>query len=85
MDELIEALDVEFDAGRRLDLIHEILFHYTNEVPVIPLYYRSDVSITPANLTGYSIPGHQVPASNHIERWSLNAPANTAVVGGGGQ
>jgi peptide/nickel transport system substrate-binding protein len=71
VDTLIEQLEVEFDAERRLELIHEILYHYTDDVPVIPLYYRSEVSVTPANLTGYRLPGHQVPASNHVERWNL--------------
>jgi peptide/nickel transport system substrate-binding protein len=79
VDALIEALEIEFDGERRLELIHEILHHYTSDVPVIPLYYRSDVSVTPANLTGYKIPGHQVPASNHVERWSLEAPAVAGV------
>jgi peptide/nickel transport system substrate-binding protein len=83
VDELIEALEVEFDAERTLEQIHEILWHYTNEVPVIPLYYRSDTSVTPANLTGYAIPGHQVPESNHVERWNLEPPRRLAAANGG--
>ncbi len=74
VDELITALDEEFDAERRLDIIHEILWHYTYEVPVIPLYYRSDVSVLPANLTGYIDTGHQISAANHVERWRLLTP-----------
>ena len=71
VDWLVEALEAEFDASKRLDLIHEILWHYTNEVPVIPLYYRSENSVTPANLTGYRVTAHQVYATNHVERWNL--------------
>jgi peptide/nickel transport system substrate-binding protein len=71
VDELVEKLDLEFDPEKRISIIHEVLYHYTSEVPVIPLYYRSDTSVTPKNLTGYQIPGHQYPASNHVERWSL--------------
>lgn len=72
VDEIVlNLLDQEFDQNKRLDLIHEVLWHYTNEVPVIPLYYRSDVSIIPKNLTGYQLPGHQFPETNHVERWSL--------------
>jgi len=88
VDGLIETLEVEFDPERRLELIHAILFEYTNEVPVIPLYYRSEVSVTPANLSGYKLPGHQVAATNHVERWTLQAPAGggpqpqTAAAGG---
>jgi len=71
VDKLVEELDLEFDAEKRLPLIHSVLYHYTNEVPVIPLYYRSDTSVIPANLVGYKLPGHQYPATNHIERWNL--------------
>jgi peptide/nickel transport system substrate-binding protein len=71
VDELITLLDLEFDPAKRLELIHEMTWHYTNELPVLPLYYRSDVSITPKNLRGYKLPGHQFPASNHIEHWHL--------------
>jgi len=74
VDRLIEALEVEFDPLRRLDLIHEVIGYYTREVPVVPLYYRSDVSVTPANLTGYRLTAHQVHATNHVERWDLEQP-----------
>lgn len=72
VDKLINDLDLEFDEEKRLDIIHEIVWHYTNEIPVIPLYYRSDVSITPTNFAGYKLPGHQFPATNHIEYWHLS-------------
>lgn len=75
VDRLIEALEVEFDPLGRLDLIHEVLGYYTREVPVVPLYYRSDVSVTPANLTGYRLTAHQVHATNHVERWNLGQEA----------
>ncbi len=71
VDELVDELDRSFDEKERLDLVHEILWHYTSEVPVIPLYYRSETSVTPINLTGYRIPGHQISAANHVERWRL--------------
>jgi peptide/nickel transport system substrate-binding protein len=70
-DWLVEALEAEFDADQRLKLIHEILWHYTNDVPVIPLYYRTEVSVTPSNMTGYRVTAHQVYATNHVERWNL--------------
>ncbi len=73
VDKLIEAVDLEFDAAKRAELVHKILGYYTEEVPVIPLYYRSDVSVTPKNLKGYSQTGHQSPATNHIENWNLSA------------
>jgi peptide/nickel transport system substrate-binding protein len=60
--QLIESLDRRVRSEqRRLEFIHEILWHYTNEVPVIPLYYRSDVSVTPASIWSVTrLTGHQV-------------------------
>jgi len=77
VDRLVEDLEAEFDPERRLDLIYEILWFYTSEVPVIPLYYRSNNSVTPANLTGYKLTAHQVHATNHVERWRLSPAASS--------
>ncbi len=71
VDQLVETLETEFDAAKRLEKIHKILYHYTNEVPVLPLYYRSDVSVTPKNLKGYRLTGHQFASPNHVEDWVL--------------
>ena len=80
VDQLVVELEAEFDAGRRLGLIHEILWHYTSEVPVIPLYYRSNNSVTPINMTGYVLTPTQVSATDHVERWNLEpAPRSGAV------
>jgi peptide/nickel transport system substrate-binding protein len=80
VDRLIDELEAEFDEDRRLDLIHEIMWHYTSEVPVIPLYYRSITSVTPANMTGYRLTATQVPETNHVEHWNLE-PARGAGAG----
>lgn len=69
MDRLLEEVDVTFDAAKRKELISKILYHYTNDVPVIPLYYRSDISVTPKGLRGYYIAGHQFPSTEAIEEW----------------
>ncbi|MFV8257799.1 peptide ABC transporter substrate-binding protein [Bdellovibrio bacteriovorus] len=72
VDKNLEALDLEFNAKKRADLVHEILKLYTAEVPVLPLYYRSDISVTPKNLKGYKMAGHQFYETNNIEDWNLN-------------
>jgi peptide/nickel transport system substrate-binding protein len=71
VDSLVDELEAEFDPERRLTLAHEIMWHYTDEVPVIPLYYRSNTSVTPANLTGYHLSATQVSATDHVEHWNL--------------
>lgn len=72
VDAALDALDLEFNAAKRMELAHTILKHYTNEVPVIPLFYRSDLSTVPKNLTGFRMTGHQFYETNAVENWSLN-------------
>lgn len=71
VDELIEKIEIEFDAKKRTELAQEVLKYYTDEVPVIPLYYRSDVAVTPLALKGFRLPGHQFAETNEIENWNL--------------
>ncbi len=71
VDELIDKLDLEFDSAKRTAIAQEIMKYYTDEVPVIPLYYRSDVAVIPANMTGFRMPGHQFSETNMAETWSL--------------
>ena len=67
---LLNVIDKEFNAEERKKIMKKVLYHYTNEVPVIPLYYRADISVTPKTMSGYRLPGHQFSATNHIEKWT---------------
>lgn len=71
VDKTLEALEVEFDPKKRLELAWELQKLYTEDAPVIPLYYRSDVSVIPPNLKGYKVPGHQFHETGKIEEWNL--------------
>ncbi|MNL30895.1 hypothetical protein D3C87_1526560 [compost metagenome] len=71
VDADLDALDVEFNAKKRASLMHNVLKNYTAEVPVIPLYYRSDISVVPTNMKNYRMTGHQFPETNTVENWSL--------------
>ncbi len=72
-DALIEQLEVEFDFEKRKEIAAKLLKLYTDEVPVLPMYYRTDISVIPKNLTGYRMTGHQFPETNEIENWNLEA------------
>lgn len=72
VDKALDAIDVEFSAAKRKELVTGILKAYTEDVPVLPLYYRSDISVTPKNLKGYKMSGHQFHETNNIEDWNLN-------------
>jgi peptide/nickel transport system substrate-binding protein len=71
VDELTEKIEVEFDPKKRAELAQKILWHYTDDVPVIPLYYRSDIAVVPTALKNFALPGHQFSETNSIEGWTI--------------
>lgn len=71
VDKLIEDIDLEFDHEKRLGIIHQIMMEYTTEVPVIPLYYRAEVSVIPTNMENHMMTGNQESNTNRIEFWNL--------------
>lgn len=71
VDTLLDQMDVEFNADKRKTIAHELLKYYTEDVPVIPLYYRSDIAVIPTNLVGYKLPGHLFYETNDAEKWNL--------------
>lgn len=71
-DKALDELDLEFNAKKRAEHVATILKAYTEDVPVLPLYYRSDISVTPKNLKNYKMTGHQFYETNNVEDWNLN-------------
>jgi len=71
VDAALDKLDLELKHEGRVSLIHEVLKAYTDEVPVIPLYYRSDVAVVPKKLKNYRLTGHQFPETNQVEYWTI--------------
>lgn len=71
VDKIIDAIDVEFNPKKRLDLARTLQKHYTQDVPVLPLYYRVDLAILPKNMKGYRVPGHQFSETTAVEKWTL--------------
>jgi peptide/nickel transport system substrate-binding protein len=71
VDKLVEDMDTEFSPAKRKEIAQKILKLYTDDVPVIPLYYRSDVAVVPTALKGFKLPGHQFAETNEIENWDI--------------
>ncbi len=71
VDALIEKLETEFDFKKRVALAQQLMAEYTADVPVIPLYYRSDIAVNPKALKNFSLPGHQFSETNQAENWTL--------------
>ncbi len=70
-DEALDAIAIEFDLQKRKALMETVMQEYNKEVPVVPLYFRADVAVTPKNLKNYFVTGHQVAGSNWAEYWTL--------------
>ncbi len=71
VDSLLQQIDVTFDHETRKELVAKVLYHYTNEVPVIPLYYLAISSIRPTDLAGYQVSPSEIAETNRIEDWHL--------------
>ncbi len=71
VDKALDDFDIEFNKEKRKKLTYEVLKAYTDEVPVIPLYFRSEIAVVPSNLQNYKISGHQFYDSNIAETWNL--------------
>lgn len=70
VDELCDKIDVEFDSKKRTEMAQQLLRLYTDEVPVIPLFYRADIAVTPTALKNHELTGHQFTEANFAETWT---------------
>lgn len=69
MDKLVDQLQRELDPGKRKPLWFDMQRIYTDELPVLPLFFRTDVYAVPKWLTGVIRPG-QLPAGPYaVEAW----------------
>lgn len=73
VDRLIDRLEVSFDVVERQDLWAELQTIYAQELPALPLYFRSDMHVLPLWLQNYEPTGHQAPATLWVEEWTIAA------------
>lgn len=73
VDALIEKFELEFNPKKRAQISQQILKEYTTDIPVIPLYYRSEVAAIPANLSGFRLAAHLYYESSEVDTWSLQS------------
>ena len=71
VDQLIDAFLKEFDIKKRSAILQKVQKAYTEEVPVMPLYMRSDIAFVPATLKNFRLSGHQYYTTLEIETWKL--------------
>jgi peptide/nickel transport system substrate-binding protein len=70
MDRLIDSVENELDASKRLPIWDRIQEIYTTELPVLPLFYRANTHVLPKWLTGVVPTGHLNNSSLWAENWS---------------
>lgn len=59
----------EFNAKKRVTLMHKILKAYTDDLPALPLYYQSNTSVIPIGLKNYNMSGHLYTEFLAAETW----------------
>jgi peptide/nickel transport system substrate-binding protein len=71
VDEVFDNLYEEMDVEKRKAMMKRALQEYTEEVPTIPLYNRSDIAVIPAKMKGFELTGHQHQSSDKAYEWDL--------------
>ncbi len=70
MDKLIDTIEIELDRDKRKVLWQRLQALYTEDLPVIPLYWRAEPFVLPKWLAGVRPTGHQFTTTLWIEEWS---------------
>jgi peptide/nickel transport system substrate-binding protein len=68
-DRLIDGIEVEHDRPRRAAMWHRLQALYAEELPALPLFFRSNPYVLPKWLKGVTPTGHQYPSTLWIEQW----------------
>lgn len=71
MDALIDGIERELDFERRKELWARLQVLYTEELPVLPLYWRANAFPLPKWLKGVRPTGHQLTTTLWIEEWRV--------------
>jgi peptide/nickel transport system substrate-binding protein len=69
VDRLVDAIEIELDRAKRLELWRKLQALYAEELPALPLYFRADAFVLPKWLDGVVPTGHQNPSTLWIENW----------------
>ena len=70
-DKLTEEYDYEFDFKKRKKITDEIMKEYTENVPVIPLYFRPEVAVIPKSMKNFKMYGHYFYETLQAENWDI--------------
>jgi peptide/nickel transport system substrate-binding protein len=71
VDEWLDQVEHEFSLAKRIKLMKKVMRIYTEELPALPLYYRSNNSVIPAELKNFKLSGHVFTEYLEVENWSF--------------
>ncbi len=72
MDDVLERIQIECGEDTQTALWNEIQTRYAEELPALPLYFRSNPFIMPKWLQGVTPTGHLGPSTLWIENWTTS-------------
>jgi peptide/nickel transport system substrate-binding protein len=72
MDADIESAEGELDPAKRKAIWADMQRIYAEQLPVLPLFFRSEAHVTPTWLRGYVPTGQADPSSEWAENWRPN-------------
>ena len=70
MDGILDRLKFECEPARNQALWNRLQTLYAEDLPALPLYFRSNADILPPWLKGVRPTGHMEPSTLWVEEWS---------------
>lgn len=70
-DKVIAQIEVEMDPIKRKQEAHQFQKISSEELPVLPLFNRADVALSPKSLKNYRLSGHMFYETNQAEDWEV--------------
>ena len=69
MDRVLDAMEIELDVEKRRALFAEQQRMYAEDLPVLPMFFRTDAFVLPKGLKGIEPTGHMHSSTLWIENW----------------
>jgi peptide/nickel transport system substrate-binding protein len=74
-DRLVNAIEINLDRQSRAEEWRALQALYADELPALPMFFRSNPFILPKWLKGVTPTGHLSPTTLWIEDWTVEAPS----------
>jgi peptide/nickel transport system substrate-binding protein len=71
LDDLMNCIEIELDRNKREQMWHKLQAIYAEDLPDLPLYFRSQAFIMPTWLKGVRPTGHQYQSTLWAEQWRI--------------